>query len=413
MKSLKTAGELIAALAKCAVKGPPLYYAWLSALFVVMAIGGWAYSHQITEGFGVTNMSDHVPWGAYIANFTYIVGLIDAAVILVVPALLFDRVELTRLIYLGMYLALTAVVMALLFVMVDIGHPERAWHMLPSFLGGWLSIPHSMLAWDVVALSGWGVINLTLIATFFWVRFRGKEIDRLRWRNVLLSATVWAVALHIVTAFLYVWLSARPFWHSAAHAPRFLSSAFVAGPSFFVLSLWAIRRYAGVEVRQEAIETLRRILALAMVVDLFLLAAEVFTELFSTSIHGLSMRYLFFGLEGHHKLVPYVWTALALNLTACTIFIVPGLGRRMPLLLIACAMAVVGVWIEKGMGMVIPGFIPGPLGQIYEYTPSLTEIAVCAGVWATGLAFYTVLIKVGVPLAEGQLVSRQVREASS
>jgi molybdopterin-containing oxidoreductase family membrane subunit len=269
-----------------------------------------------------------------------------------------------------------------------------------------------MLAWDVVMLNGWLAINVSLIVAYFWIRFRGRDIRLRRWRNILLMAMVWAVLLHIVTAFLYVWLSARPFWHSAAHAPRFLTSAFVAGPSFFILSLWAIRRYAHVEVRWEAIETLRRILALAMVANIFLLLAEVFTELFATSVHGQSMRYLFFGLHGHVKLVPYMWAALVLNIGACIIFVVPELGRRLPLLLLACAMAVIGVWIEKGMGMVIPGFIPGPLGQIVEYEPSLVEIGVSAGVWAIGLTIYTILIKVGVPLAEGRLVSRHVEATS-
>lgn len=409
MRHLKIAGELLAVLVKHVVIGPPLYYAWMGLLGVIAAIGGWAYAQQITHGFAVTNMSDHVPWGAYIANFTYVVGLIDAAVMLIIPALLFGRDHLTRLIYLGMYLALAAVVMALLFIVVDIGHPLRAWHLLPSFAGGWLTIPHSMLAWDVVALNGWAVINVVLIGVFFWVRFRGHEINIRRWQKYLLGAAAWAVVLHVITSFLYVWLSARPFWHSAAHAPRFLSSAFVAGPSFFILSLWAIRRYAGVDVRREAIETLRHVIAIAMVVNLFLLLAEVFTELFSTSIHGESMEYLFIGLHGHTMLVPYMWFALGLNVSACVIFVVPSLGRRMPLLLLACAMAVVGVWIEKGMGMVIPGFIPGPLGQISEYTPSHIEIAVSAGVWAVGMGVYTALVKVGVPLAEGRLVSRSVQ----
>ncbi|RLB55467.1 MAG: polysulfide reductase [Deltaproteobacteria bacterium] len=411
MRHIKTAGELFVALLKQLVKGPPLYYAWMAGLAVVVAIGGWAYSIQLTEGFAVTNMTDHVPWGAYIANFTYVVGLIDAAVMLIIPALLFDRQHLTRLIYLGMYLALAAVVMALLFIVVDIGHPERAWHLLPAFAGGWLTIPHSMLAWDVLALNGWAVINFALVAVFFWVRFQGHEIHIRRWQGYLLAAAAWAVVLHVITSFLYVWLSARPFWHSAAHAPRFLSSAFVAGPSFFVLSLWAIRRYAGVDVRFEAIETLRKIIAMAMTVNLFLLLAEVFTELFSTSVHGESMEYLFFGLHGHTLLVPYMWTALALNLSAFVIFVTPKFGRQMPLLLLACAMAVVGVWIEKGMGMVIPGFIPGPLGQIVEYEPSKIEIAVSAGVWAFGLGVYTALVKVGVPIAEGRLVSKSAQTA--
>ena len=126
MGNIKTAGELLFVLLKQLVKGPPLYYAWMGFLAVVAAIGGWAYSIQVIEGFAVTNMSDHVPWGAYIANFTYVVGLIDAAVMLIIPALLFNREHLTRLIYLGMYLALAAVVMALPFIVVGIGHEYEA-----------------------------------------------------------------------------------------------------------------------------------------------------------------------------------------------------------------------------------------------------------------------------------------------
>ena len=408
MTRVRTFFELLHAMLRLATRGPALYWAWLGLLALVVGIGVYAYVLQLRDGFAVTAMTDQVPWGAYIANFTFAVGVIDASVILIIPGLLFDRRELRPLIYLGLFLALAGVVLALLFVVVDIGRPDRAWHLLPAALGGWLTWPRSMLAWDVVVLNGWLVINAAILLRFFWQRFHARPLTLTEWRPALLFASVWAVGLHVVTAFLYTWLSARPFWHSAAHVPRFLTSAFVAGPSFFVISLAVIRRFEPVEVTSAALDSLRRILGLAMVCDLFLVAAEAFTDLFSTSAHRVHMQYLYVGLHGHDELVPYIWTALAMNVTACVIFVVPRLGRRTPLLLTACVLAVIGVWVEKGMGMVIPGFVPGPLGNIVEYSPSPVEIAVCAGVWAVGVLVYTLLLKVGIPLARGEVVTRRI-----
>lgn len=59
----------------------------------------------------------------------------------------------------------------------------------------------------------------------------------------------------------------------------------------------------------------------------------------------------------------------------------------------ACVLCIVGIWIEKGMGLIIPGFIPSTLHEIVEYTPSLTEWKVTAGIWAFGFLLLTVLLK--------------------
>ena len=68
----------------------------------------------------------------------------------------------------------------------------------------------------------------------------------------------------------------------------------------------------------------------------------------------------------------------------------------------ACLTLFVAIWVEKGLGLVVPGFIPSPLGEIVEYTPSWVEVAVTAGIWALGLFVMTVLIKVALPIELGQ-----------
>lgn len=147
---------------------------------------------------------------------------------------------------------------------------------------------------------------------------------------------------------------------------------------------------------------LRRIIQVAMVINVFLLGNEVFKEFYSGSLHGASAKYLFFGLHGHNALVPWIWTAMAFNLISLTILMLP-ISEKIKYLNIACALAVVGIWIEKGMGLIIPGFIPTPIGEILEYTPTLNEILVCVGVWSFGFLVYTILLRFSIPILNGKL----------
>jgi hypothetical protein len=157
-----------------------------------------------------------------------------------------------------------------------------------------------------------------------------------------------------------------------------VAAAFAAGPSILVIVLQVIAAFTDYKVPEKAFMTLRNIIRVAMAASLFLLASEAFTEFYTDSAHVASARYLFLGLEGHNALVPWIWTAIALNSTALVILFTPA-SRSKKLLNVACGMIIVGVWIEKGMGLVIPAFVPTPLGEIVEYTPDAQRVARLGG----------------------------------
>jgi Ni/Fe-hydrogenase subunit HybB-like protein len=155
-------------------------------------------------------------------------------------------------------------------------------------------------------------------------------------------------------------------------------------------------------ITDRALMILRGIVQVSMLINVFLLACEVFTEFYAGGLHIASSKYLYLGLHGHHALVPWIWTAIALNLGAMVLLILP-VSRSLKWLNLTCVMCITGIWIEKGMGLVIPGFIPTPLGAISEYTPSLNETLICFGIWAFGLLSYTIFLRMSVPILQGRM----------
>ena len=381
--------------------GSSAYYRWLAFLGVWMLLGCAAAAWQFANGLGVSNLTDQVPWGVYIANFSFLVGLAAASVLVVIPAYVYRDAALYDVSILGELLAVAAMVMSLLFIVVDLGHPELFWHLLPML--GILNFPQSMLAWDVVVINGYLFINAYVVAYLLFSKYRGRVPDKRWYFPVLLLGVVWAVGIHTIPAFLYASLGGRPFWHSAVLAPRFLASAFVSGPSLLIIALTVVRDQMHFPVREEALNRLRQIVGVAAVFNLFLTVSEIFVEIYPGTSHSASMRYILVGLHGHNLLVPYIWTGIALSVFAAVVFLARPLYSRPKLLLVACAAAVIGVWIEKGMGLVIPGFIPTSLGEIVEYSPSFIEFCVSAGIWAIGAFLYTLMLKVAVPIELGTL----------
>jgi Ni/Fe-hydrogenase subunit HybB-like protein len=532
------------------------YYTWMGVLTVITLLGLNAYAKQLVHGLYVTGMSDEVSWGVYIANFTFLVGVAAAAVMMVIPVYIYKKEDLHDLVIFGELLAVAAIIMCLAFVTVDLGRPDRFWHLIPGF--GELNFPASMLSWDVIVLNGYLLLNVHICGYLLYCRYQGRKPAKWFYIPFVFTAIVWAISIHTVTAFLYVGLGGRPFWNSAIVGPRFLASAFTAGPALIILALQIVRRVTAVPVgaghrqtggsspaaaptsraatlkdlellekhlpelaavplvdrlsclagatvldveggevllaqgeqdesaffvldgrvvvkREESgrvritrtagpgeqfgeisaltgtprvataiaeepsqvlrlsteslrmlmrnqkmnnivrsrmsdrlmitdrgLMILRSIVQVSMLINVFLLMNEVFKEFYSGNLHVASAHYLFLGLHGYDGLVPWIWTAIAFNLIAMVLLVLP-VSRSLRWLNVACVLCIVGIWIEKGMGLVIPGFIPTPLGAIVEYSPSLNETLVSFGIWAFGLLLYTIFLRMAVPILQGRL----------
>ncbi|HSA60485.1 MAG TPA: NrfD/PsrC family molybdoenzyme membrane anchor subunit [bacterium] len=390
-----------------ALKGSALYWIWLVVLTAIVIMGGFAYAEQVKHGLIVSNLSDQVAWGAYIANFTYIVGVAASAILLMIPAY-FYRIELVKQItIIGELFAVCAVSMGMLFVVVDIGRPDRFWHLMPGV--GRVNWPMSILSWDVLLLSGYLLLALYIPFYLLYQKYIKEEPRGMFFKPLIYLSIFWAAIP--VTAFLFSGLGSRQYWNSAVMAPRFLTSSFIAGPSLMLLVLYIIEWRDLFEVPRTVIRVLIRIVALALILNLFLFASEVFKEFYTGALESASARYLFFGLKGKHMLVPYTWLSIGLNLVATIIFASHKLSSHDRLIQIASVFAVVGIWIEKGMGMVVPGFVPSPLGDIIEYTPSWVEVRVCAGIWAFGFLSFTLLMKAALPIERGDVhYGRAIKE---
>jgi len=381
-------------------RGNRAYWAWIAFLLALIASGGMAYASQVSVGLSTTAMRDQVSWGFYIGNFTFLVGVAAAAVVLVIPAYIYDWKPIREIVIYGELLAISAIVMCLLFVLVDIGRPDRFWHLLPP--AGRLNFPDSLLAWDVLVLNIYFVINFVVVTHILYRAFHGRHYDARIVAPLVLLSIPMAVSIHTVTAFLFNGLAARPYWNSSILAPQFLASAFASGPAILLVVLQLLRRFTRFEIQDQAIWKIAELMAYAMFLTLFLHGAEVFKEYYSDTEHLLYTRYWFQGLGEHKTLVPWAWAAVTLNTLAFVLFILPAARRNWVTLNLGCLAIYAGCYIDKGMGLIIPGLTPDTLGEIYVYFPTMTEFRVASGVFSIGFLVFTLMLKVAVPISLGE-----------
>jgi len=379
-------------------RGGPAYYAWMALLLALFAWGVTAWRHQITEGLIVTNMRDQVSWAFYIGNFTFLVGVAAAAVMLVIPAYIYDWKPIKEIAIFGELLAISAIVMCMLFVLVDMGRPDRVWHLIP--LIGSLNLPSSLLGWDVLVLNLYLLLNLVIVVHLLYTAYHRRPYSPRFVVPLLLFSIPAAVGIHTVTAFVYAGTAARPFWNSAILAPRFLASAFCSGPAILLILFQILRRTTSIEIKNEAIWKVAELMAYAMFLNLFLFGAEIFREYYSDTHHLIHTQYLYSGVHGHDALVPFAWLSLVCSVIAFLLFLIPATRRNFVTLNLGCLLIYSGVYIEKGMALVIPGMTPDTLGEFYEYVPTLTEVRIGAGIFAVGFLVFTILCKIAIPALE-------------
>ena len=377
-----------------ALRGSKRYWALLGFWGLVILVGLAAYSQQWIKGLSVTGMSRDVTWGLYIAQFTFLVGVAASAVMVVLPYYLHNYKAFAKMVILGEFLAVSAVLMCTLFIFVDLGQPMRVLNVLlhPS--------PNSPMFWDMVVLTGYLILNFVIGSVSLDAERRGAHPPG--WIKPLVYLSIpWAVSIHTVTAFLFSGLSARPFWMTAILAPRFLASAFASGPCFLIILALILRKFTKFDPGKEAIQKLATIVTYAMALSLFCVIVELFTAIYSGMPHHLHpFEYMFVGLHGHSALVPWMWVSALLNVACVVLLLFPAIRRQENYLIGLCVAVIVAIWIEKGMGMVVTGFIPSPLGKVTEYSPTGFEILITLGVYGIGFLVLTVLYKIVITVRE-------------
>lgn len=371
-----------------ALKGSRNYWIWMGILAAIVGIGTVFYIDQLINGLMVTGQSRDVSWGFYTAQMTYFVGVAAGGVMLVLPYYLHNYKAFGRIVILGEFLAVAAIIMCLLFLLIHLGQPMRA---LNVFLH---PTPGSMLFWDGNVLFIYLILNIIIGWTVLDAERSG--ITPPFWIKPLILVSIpMAFSIHTVTAFIYCGLPGRGFWLTAVLAPRFLASAFASGPALLILLSMFIRKATAFDPGREAIQTLARIVAYSLMANLFFLGCEVFVVFYSgIPSHMAHLRYLYVGLHGKSALVPFMWASLAAMVSGLICLLIPRARKNDTLLISACILIFTGTWIDKGLGMIAGGFIPSPLHHVTEYMPSLHEIVISAGVAALGLLILTVLYKI-------------------
>jgi len=377
-----------------ALIGSKRYWLWIGALLVVIGIAFIQYLHQFSYGLGITGLSRDVSWGLYIGQFTFLVGVAASAVMLVIPYYLHDFKKFGKIVILGEFLAVSAVTMCVLFIFVDMGQPMRIMNVVLH------PTPNSIMFWDFIVLTGYLVLNIVIGWTTLGADRKGVHPPQ--WVKPLIYLSVpWAVSIHTVTAFLYAGIPGRHFWLTAIMAARFLASAFAGGPALLIILALLVRKLTKFDPGAEPIQALGKIVTYAMFANVFFLGLEFFTAFYSNIPgHMAPIEYLYTGFEGHGKLVSIMWTSSILAVLSLTLLVFPALRRNENILAVACVSMFVSLWIDKGFGLIVGGFVPNMFEGVTEYWPTTPETIITIGVWAIGFLVLTVLYKVAVAVRE-------------
>jgi Ni/Fe-hydrogenase subunit HybB-like protein len=386
--------------ARYVIKGGAKFYTWMGMLSLLIMGMVYVFYLQNTEGLIVTGMTSQIHDGLYLANLVFLVGVAAGAVTIVFPAYVYHHEGMHKVTVLGEMLAISAVIMVMVFVFAHMGRPDRLWHMIPPL--GIYSFS-SMLGWDVLVLNGYLILNSICGFYYLWTKYTGTKVNNKWFMPLVYVSIVWALSIHTVTAFLIAVNPARPMWFHSMMPIRFIITAFAAGPALIIIAFLIIRNNTKMWIEDSAIKLLTTIVTWCMGLAIFLTISEIVIELYPRTEHANSLYYLMFGLHGLTSLVPWFWSSVVLMVSSFVLLLIPSFRDDMKRLPIVCAMAFVGIWIEKGMGLIVPGFIPTPIGEVTEYYPTFVEWLMTLGIWAFGLFLLTILLKGAIGILVGDI----------
>jgi Ni/Fe-hydrogenase subunit HybB-like protein len=349
----------------------------VGCLLVLLLAGIAAYGVQFQHGLGVTGLSRNVPWGLYISQFTFLVGIAASSVLLILPRYVHGKLDCAPLVIVGETVSIVALIEAMTFVLVDLGRPDR---VLAIFL---YPAPTSLMFWDILTLTGYLLLCLTIL-TGSLLSPHGAHQAWLR--PLVLLSIPFAFGIHVVTALLYSGLAARGGWMSAILAPKFLATAFASGSALLLLLGSALTATRTLIVDRAAIARLAAIMTYALSASLLFSGLEAFTSLYSGIASSREhLHHLFVPDPENPGLAVGMLASTALSLVAIVVLLRPSFRRSPRLLYLASGAVLVSVLLEKGLVFIPSGFAPSALGEATDYHPSFIELLIACGIHAGGL----------------------------
>ncbi len=387
---------------------------WLGygILSLATVAGLWATLVRFSEGLIVTNMTQHVPWGFWVALYIYFIGLSAGSFLLSTLVYVFriERYEAAG--RLALVQALLCMLFGLWLILIDLGHPERFYKVFVSFN------PTSVLAWEALLYTVYVVIILAEMVLAFrpdfvrWAEqgrsFYGKltfgrldlspetlERDRSWLRRLGILGIPVAIGVHGGTGAIFAVAKARPNWFSGLFPIIFLVSALASGGALLTF-FTAVLSKRPPEKKLRLVRDLARLTIGVLAFDLLLLASEILVTFYGGIPHEvIGWKLTLFG--------PYwyvFWLAqLGLGtLLPITIASHPRLGNSVGWLGLAGFLVAVGI-IGTRLNIVIPPLIAPAFENLPEayhhfrfsrgYFPSMNELL--GGVFAFTLVVWLFL----------------------
>lgn len=335
----------------------------VAAVVTVVGLGLWIY--QLMGGMVNTSMRNYDSWGLYITMFMFLVGLSAGGLIISSAPRVLGVGGFGGISKIAVWTSICCTVLAIGFVVVDLGQPLRVWELfIYSNIG-------SPLMWDIVVL----MTYLILSVVYLWatLRFEAGKGSAKSLRIISVIALVTAVLVHSVTAWIFGLQQGREMWHTALLGPWFVSSALVCGVALVLVVVVALRRVGYLELAQENIVKMLKLLGIFVCVDLYFFACDLLTEGFPGAEGMEVVNMLVAG-----PLAPFFWIEVVGCVACAAIAFIPKL-RTTPLVIVASVLAIVGIFCKR-VQLLVGGFQLPTL----EYPTVMTDMTVTS--WQNGMA---------------------------